>query len=254
MFSPDYSIKCFSVQHLILSLAVVLCMLLCFFLIKKTVKTERGLHRLLVILCAALLVLLALTRYSHISHAIAEGKEVECFDEMRKYSWQMLFPDSFCSLIALFLPFFVFAKKYKNNTFLEAVYSLSILGMLTNLIYPEYFGRMPFWEFRAIGAYIYHILCGFICILLLWSKNLEPKLETWFHTPVALSLIMILGFAELTYFDFAEAFNLTHPLVASLFISSWGFLCIGYVIFDLVFRLVRRAAEKKRDPVAVTRL
>ena len=247
MLTPDGILKLYSLPHLclmVLLIAAVVCGLI---LVRKKIRDERSLHILLVILGALLLPLLVGTRLSHIGHAIAEGKMVDCFGEARAYSWWMLLPDSFCSLIALITPFLIFTKKYRNNPFLEAVYSLAVLGMLSNIFYPEYIGRMPFLEMRAFGALTYHVLVGFLFLVMLEKGIIVPKIKNWYYTPVALSLILMFGLFELTHLNFAEAYNITHPLVANLVVSSWFFLCVGYVLFDIAIRLIFYKVGKKKE-------
>ncbi len=231
--------------HIVIVVFLIIAVVSGLIVIKKKVRTERSLRILLSVLSSAMLALLIATRISHVYHSITEEVKIDCFGTQRSYSWVMLFPDSYCSLIALFLPFAVFAGKYKNNRFIEAVFSLAILGMLSNIFYPEYVGRIPFLEFRAFGALLYHVLCGFIFSVLLLTGNIVPKLKNWYYAPVAISLIMTLGLFELTCLGYAEAFNITHPLIPGLYVSSWWFLCLGYVLFDVVSRVICRLASER---------
>ena len=208
------------------------------YLVNKKIKTEKSLFVLLLILSSVMLVCLISARISHIYHAIEEGKTVDYYGEARSYSWVMLLPDSFCSFAALVIPFLIYFKRYKQSVFIEAIYSLAILGMLSNVFYPEYFNRMPWYEARAICALIYHIILGFIGVTLIVKGYIKPQLKHWYYTPIALAVILTFGLFELTCLDFAEAYNITHPLVNNLAISSWYFLCLGYILFDVAIRVV----------------
>ena len=238
--------KIYSLPHVFLIIMLVALIALGAVAVKKAIKTEKSVKVLLIISGAVLLALLIATRISYVWHSIDEGDVETVFDETRKYNWAMLLPDSFCSLIALILPFVLFFGKYKDNKFLEAVYSLALLGALSNIIYPEYLGRQPFFEARTICSILYHVLLGFIFLVLLMTGNLRPRLKNWYYTPLTLACVITFGVFELTCLGFAKAYNITAPLVKGLAISKWYWLVLGYVIFDVICRLAFYVAEKKK--------
>lgn len=232
------TIEFFSIQHFLMLFVILVLMILGFLYVRKNKSNSRKIHIFLVVLSIILLIMWIACRVSHVYHSIDEGIIEDFFGEERTYNWFMLLPNSFCSLIGLVVPFIIFFKKYKNNKFLESVYSMAIIGLLTNTIYPEYMFRMPFFQFRTCGSIIYHVLMGFIVLVLLYLKELNPQLKNWYYTPISLSLMITLGVFELIYLNLPEAFNISKPLVPGVGVTTVGFLCIGYIVIDIVCRLI----------------
>ena len=226
-------------------LFIVLFFLICgYFYVRKNYNDKNKIHKFLLVLGALLFITWIGCRISHVYHSIDEEIIEDFFGEKRFYSWLVLIPNSFCSLIGIVVPFLIFFNKYKNNKFLESTYGMAIVGLITNTIYPEYISRMPFYQLRTCFSIIYHVLCGFIIIVLLMTNNLKPRLKDWYYTPIAISMMISLGVFELIYLKFPESFNITKPLVPGVFVTTVGFLCIGYIIVDIVIRLIYEKIKK----------
>lgn len=238
------TINFFSIQYFLLLFIIYGLMIFGFLFVKKNKNNDKKIYTFLVTLSILLLITWIACRISHIYHSIDEGIIMDFFGEKRSYNWFMLLPNSFCSLIGLIVPFIIFFKKYKCNRFLESVYSMTIIGLLTNTIYPEYIVRMPFFQFRTFCSIIYHVLCGFIIIILIYLNDIKPKLKNWYYTPIVLSLMITLGIFELVYLNFSEAFNISNPLIPGVNCTTVGFLFIGYVIVDITCRLVLNYKER----------
>ena len=236
MFSG--TIKLFSFEHLIIIFVAILFVALGITYVKKIINNKKRIHRFLVIISVLLLIFWIGCRISHVYHSIDEKVVENFFGEDRYYNWFVLIPNSFCSLIGLVVPFIIFFNKYKNNKFLESTYCMAIIGLLSNTIYPEYIVRMPFYQLRTCGSIIYHVLCGFIMIVLLMTKDLKLKLKNWYYTPISISFMITLGVFELLYLDFPESFNISIPLVPWFSFTTVGFLCIGYILIDIIFRFI----------------
>ena len=234
----------YSIEHILLIIVLLLSIFDGLYVIRKFELNEKQTHKVLVILGILLLIFWILTRLSHIYHSIDEKAVGIVFGETRPYNWFMVLPDSFCSTIGLIVPFIIFFKKYENSKVMESICCMALLGLLTNIFYPEYMGRLPFYQFRTIGAIIYHTICGFLFLLLLSNKMLRPKVKNWYYTAIAISLMISLGVIELVHLNFCEAFNITKPLVAGLSITSVGFLSLGYIVIDLLFRFTIEKIQK----------
>ncbi len=239
------TIDCFSVQHFLVMFVIILFLVIGLIYVKKNIKKRKNINRLLIVLSVFLIVIWIACRISFVYHSIEEKDIIDFFGFKRGYNWWCILPNSFCSFIGLIVPFIIFFNKYKNNKFLEAVYSMAILGLLTNTIYPEYIARYPFYQFQTVGAIIYHVICGFIIIVLLMTKDLKPKLKNWYYTPIAISLMISFGIFELVYLGFPESFNISRPLVPGVFATTVGFLCIGYVVIDVLLRLILEKLQSK---------
>lgn len=232
------TIKIFSIQHFLVIILLYGLIAIGLFYVRKNIDNKKNINSLLFVLSILLLFFWITCRISHIYHSIDEGIFENFFGQKRYYNWLMILPNSFCSFIGLVLPFIIITKKYKDSKFIEATYSMAILGLVTNTIYPDYIVRMPFYQFRVFGSILYHVLCGFIMIVLLITGYLKPKLKNWYYTPLALVMMISFGFFELFFLSFPESFNITKPLVPGVFLTNLVFLCIGYIIVDLLFRLI----------------
>lgn len=252
LLGPIY--KIYSWQHFLLVGILLALMALGIFLIIKKIKTDKSRYIFFAILSGISLALLIAGRISHIYHNIQDKTMVECWGEQRPYNWFMLLPDSFCSIVSLVSPIIIICKKYKNNKFLEATYVIPFLGMASNLIYPEYLSRLPFWEFRTWFAVIYHAIMGYLIIALMITKDIKPKLKNWYYMPIAIAFFITLGMFELTCLHFCEAFNLTHHLVEGNIITSWYFICLGYILSDLLVRLVYFLVERHQNKNKVEKI
>lgn len=236
----------YSIWHILLIIVLLLSMYIGLLLIKKYNIKDKDLHKVLVIISIFTFIFWLLSRISYVDHALKENLVEEFFGTTRTYNWFMVLPNSFCSFIGLVTPFIIFSNKYKDNKLMEAIYSMAILGLLTNIFYPEYMSRQPFFEWRTIGAILYHVTCGYTYIILLYRHILKPKLKNWYYTPTAQFVMITIGVFELMYLNFAESFNITKPLVPNLFISTLGFLCLGYVLIDIAFRYLLEKYDSKK--------
>ena len=232
------SISLLSLEYFLVLFIIFGFLIFGFFYLKKNKNNKKKIHNFLLVLGILLLITWIGCRVSFIYHSIDEGIVENFFGEKRFYNWFVLIPNSFCSLIGIVVPFIIFFNKYNKSKFLEATYSMAIVGLITNTIYPEYISRMPFYQLRTCCSIIYHVLCGFIIIVLLMTNNLKPRLKNWYYTPIAISMMISLGVFELIYLKFPESFNITIPLVPGVFVTTVGFLCIGYIIVDITIRLL----------------
>lgn len=232
----------FSIWHILLIILILASMYIGIILIRKYNLKDKDIHKVLVILSIFTFIFWLLSRISYVDHALKENLVEKFFDSTRTYNWYMILPNSFCSFIGFVTPFIIISNKYKDNRFIEAVYSMAILGLITNTFYPEYIARQPFFEWRTIGAILYHVTCGYIYIILIYRHILKPKLKNWYYLPIVLSIMISIGVLEIIHLDFAESFNIGKPLVPGMELSSLGCLCIEYILIDLPFRYL---LEKK---------
>ncbi len=239
----------FTWQHILIIILIIGLFVGGLFLIKKTIKTEKSLKILLMILGGVLLALLIATRISYVYHGIEEGITVDFFGEERNYNWFMILPNSFCATGALILSIILLFGKYKNNIIIDAIFSIIILGALSNLFYPEYLGRLPFGQFRTFGALIYHILMGFIGVVLIMTNNHKPNIKKWYLPIICYSLILTYGLLTVTVFNFAESFNIASPLIPSLKVSLWYGNALIFLLVDIIIRLIFFFIEKNKKPI-----
>ena len=233
-----YIFGMFSLIHIIIIIMLSCLVILGIIFVNKKINNDKSLHILLVILASALLFLEIITRASDIVHSVNEGATINVFGQERPYNYWMFLPNSFCSSIALTLPFFIFFKKYRNSKYIDAIISMSILGMVTNIFYPEYLGRLPFFEARTWGAILYHTIMGFLALVLLTKRIVSYELKNWYYTPIILCIFITIGLFEITCLNFSTAFNIEGPLVAGFFLSNWYFLVLGYILMDVLLRLL----------------
>lgn len=235
LWGPIY--KMYTLPHVIMMFIAILSLTLGIIFLKKKIKTEKQLDILLRILAGVTLAFLIASRISNTYHNIADGTEEMFFGEVRKYNWWMLIPHTYCSMAALILSIVVLSGKYKNNFIIDGLYSLVMLGMLTNIFRPDYINTDPFFELRTLGAIIYHVTMGYIIIALFLTNNLELKIKNIYRTVVMLSFVITFGVFELTALNFATAFSITVPMIKGFKLSYWYGCCLGYLLFDFVIRV-----------------
>ncbi len=245
MFYSDI-IGLYTLPHILIMVLIIILIIGGSLLVKKTIKTEKSLKILLMILGGIILSVLIATRISYIYHGMQEGITVDFFGENREYNWFMILPNSFCATAALILSILLLFGKYKNNIIIDSIFCIIIVGALSNLFYPEYLGRLPFWEFRSFGALTYHILMGFVGIILIITENYKPKLNKWYLPFISISLILTYGLFTVTVLNFAESFNIASPIIPSIKISLWYGNALLYLLVDIITRLIFFFLENKK--------
>lgn len=247
MIINDAVIKIFSLPFFLIIISILAVMSLGVILVKKKVKDEKKLDVIFRILGGVLLALLVASRISHIYHSIEVDREQIFFGEVRKYNWFMLLPNTFCATAALVFSFVLIFGKYKNNKAIDSLFTLFIVGALSNVFYPEYVNRLPFYQARTFCALLYHLLMGFIAILLFITNNYRPKLKNWYYPFLGLSVMMIYAIFTLTVLNFAESFYIGISLIPSLKFTTWYGIIILIMIVDIIFRLIIYKYDKNKE-------
>ena len=237
----------YTLPHILLMLIFIGCSILGLVIINKKVNDEKSLTLLLRILGIAILLFLIPARISFVYHNIQEGTVQLFLGEPRKFNWFMVLPNSFCATGAVVLSIALILGKYKNNVVIDAIFAIVVIGAITNVFYPEYLARLPFYHFQTWASLVYHVIMGFTAIVLLMKKCYVPELKNWYVPVIGISLILTYGLFGATVLKFADSFYIGAPLVAGLEVSYWWGLVLGTLLFDLAIRLTFHFINKNKS-------
>ena len=243
----DWIVKTFSPFHIVFILLIIPIMVGTLILFKTKAKTDKAVNLTLYIAAGILLAVIIGQRISIVYWGIKDGIMKDVFGELRLYNWFMILPDSICGLTSLCVPIFVFAWRGKNNNHLiEAVFSISMLGCLGTIFYPDYLNFQPLWQMRCWGGLIHHTLSGWICLAMLLKGKFTPSLKRWYLNPIAIIAIDAYGFFCLFVLKFSTCMNISSPLISDIPLSNWWILSIGYALINTLFLLVWELTHRKK--------
>lgn len=248
----NWVVGTFSTFHIIYMILIIPLMAGTLIWFKLKAKDEKKINLILYILSAILLVVIVIQRISIVYWGIHDGVVKDVFGEQRTYNWWMVLPDSVCGFTSLCVPIFVFAwRKKTSNYLIESVFTISILGSLGTVFYPDYLNFQALWQARCWGGLIHHNLSAWICMAMLLCGKITPTLKRWYLNPIAVLTMHAYGFFCLFVLKFCSCMNIASPLISGLFISSWYFLIIAYIaantLFLLILYLVKRHKQKKLE-------
>lgn len=212
----------FGIEHIIYFITVVLLMIISIILIKKYVKNDLQLTRVIKFIGLILLTMIILNRIS-----IAYYHE----------NLYLLFPDSFCGTSSLVLALgTIFCKR--NNNILHFVSYIGIFGGGLTLIYPDFIGQADsIFHPLTITGLLHHTVMVFLVIVMLITNYLQPSLKKWYCVPIGLSFFMSYGLFLITVIGHDDAMYIFKPALPDT-IFNWFGLGLIFIPVQFIFLVI----------------
>lgn len=220
----------FGTEHLLYLAVVIGLMILAFWIIRKTVKTEKGLERTIRIIGG---ILLSSIVWNRLSIAILRD------------GWDSLLPGSFCGLTSLSFSISALIFK-KNSPVFHCLAYCGILGGFLTLVYPDFIGQAPtIWYPMTISGLWHHTVMLFLGVFMLLSGYVKPELRKWQYLPIGLSFYICVGLFEITQLGYSDAMEIFNPILSGTPLNWFVMGCI-FLPVHAIFLLAWDAAAKRR--------
>ncbi len=220
----------YGTEHVFYLTVVFSLMVLAFGILRKRVKTEKGLERTIRILGG---ILLASIVWNRLSIAILRD------------GWDSLLPGSFCGLTSLALSVSALIFR-KNSPVFHCLAYCGILGGLVTLAYPDFIGQAPtIWYPMTISGLWHHTLMLFLGAFLLASGYVRPELRKWHYLPIGLSFYICVGLFEITQLGYSDAMEIFNPILSGTPLN-WFVLGCLFLPVHALFLFVWGVAAKRR--------
>lgn len=188
----------FGWEHFTYLIVVVVIMTVLLFLIKKYVKEEKEIEK---IVRWAGVLLFAAIAWNRLSICLLRD------------GWGNLLPGSFCGATSLILSISAISFK-KNSAIFHCIAYMGLLGGLLTLIYPDFIGQADsIWYPMTISGLMHHTIMTFLVLLMLLTGYLKPELKKWYLLPLGVCVYMTYGLFLITMLDYGDAMHIFSPIL-----------------------------------------
>jgi uncharacterized membrane protein YwaF len=219
----------FGWEHFTYLAMVVIIMTVLLFLIKKKVKDEKEIEKIVRITGVLLFVAIAWNRLSI---------------SLLRDGWGNLLPGSFCGATSLILSICAIGLK-KNHAVFHCIAYMGLLGGILTLIYPDFIGQADsIWFPMTISGLVHHTIMTFLVLLMILTGYLKPELKKWYLLPLGVCVYMTYGLFLITVLEYGDAMHVFSPILDGTNLD-WFHLGLIYLPVHAVFLLAWEFFGKK---------
>lgn len=196
----------YGIEHILYLAAFLAVSAAVLTLVKRRVRTERGVD--LVIRIGGAILLLCIV-WNRIAIAILRD------------GWDSLLPGSFCGASSLALALAALTVRRDHPVFHCLVY-VAWLGALLTHLYPDFIGQAAtIWYPMTISGLVHHSVAMLLATLMIATGFVRPALSKWRHLPLGLALYMVYGLFLVTALGYGDAMYIYEPILAGTPFTWW---------------------------------
>ncbi len=205
----------FGWEHFLYLGVVLALMIPGLILIRRFLKEEKQVDRLLKIIG---FVLLAAITWNRISVAAYR----DGFDS--------ILPGTFCGSSSLALALAAIFLR-RNHAAFHCIAYTGLLGGLLTLIYPDYIGQASSIFFpMTISGLVHHTIMAFLVTVMLMTGFLKPELRKWYILPLGLCVYMTYGLFLITVLGYGDAMYIHEPILEG---TPLNWIVLGVIFITL---------------------
>ncbi len=229
----------YGISHIIYMVLCILLFLVSLICIKKYVKEEKTINKIIKTTALVLLIMIILNRISVTYYDVVVNKR-------DGYTWLNLIPNSFCGLSSLVLSLSVLFLK-KDNKILHCISYLGFLGGFLTFFYPDFLDTQSFFDIRSITGLLHHTIMVYLIVLMILTKYFVPSLKKWHIYPIGMCIIMTFAIFLKDALGFSKSFQINEPLLkSSPVLTSWYIVGIISIILQILFIFIYEHLNNKK--------
>lgn len=222
--------KVYGVEHILYLVFVVVIYFIGFWLIKKYVKNEDAVKKMVRII--GLLLFLSIL-WNRLSIAILRD------------GWNSFIPGTFCGATSLALSISALTLRKDHPVFHCVVY-VGLLGGLLTIIYPDFIGQdSSFFYPMTISGVWHHTVMLFLAIVMIWKGYIIPKLRKWVYLALGLCVYMTFGIFLITVLGYGDAMYIYYPILEGTPLN-WIVLGLIFFVYHAIFLGVFEYFRKRK--------
>lgn len=169
----------YGIEHIIYLIVTFTVSITALILIKRFVKSEKGVA--IAVKCTAA-ILFCFILWNRIS--------ISCYSSN---GWRCMFPDSYCGTTSLALSLCALFLKKDSKVFHCLVY-MGIVGGAATVFYPDFIGQADSIFFsKTISGLLHHSTVLFLAILMIATGYIKPTIKRWYCLPLGLCCYVTYG-------------------------------------------------------------
>lgn len=229
-------LEIYGIEHILYLLVSIPCFIGLIYGVKKHVKNEEQLTKVIRYLGIIYGVVLIWNRIS-----------VSLFES----DWHHFIPDLYCGISGIVLSLcMIFLKK--EHAIFHCVIYIGILGGTLTMIYPDFLvnGDSLFFQ-PTISGLIHHSFLVFMPILLVYMGYVKPDLKKYYILPVGMACYITFGVFEMTVLNYDKAMYLFNPALPNTMFDWFG-LALLFLPTHFLFLVVWHYLPQKFKPKSLS--
>ena len=223
----------YGIEHVLYLVITALLAGATLLLVKKSVKSQKGINLFLKILAILLLISILANRLSQVFR----------YDNVR---WYAIIPDSFCGMDSLVLSLAVLFGK-KDNNVLHFVWLVELFGGIATCVYPTFVSQnASFFYLPTISGLLHHSFTGMLVVALLMFKQIDITYKKWYCTLFGFTCYLTLGAFLMATFPISDAFHIVEPLLPNTPLTAWVMGPIYAVVYAIILVAVEFFKRKRK--------
>lgn len=196
----------YGIEHILYLAVFLMVSAVVLVLVKKRVRSDREVDRIVRIGGAVLLLCIVWNRI-----AIATLRD----------GWDSLLPGSFCGASSLFLAVAALVLRRDHPAFHCIVYVAWIGALITHL-YPDFIGQAStIWYPMTISGLVHHSVALLLATVMIATGFMKPALRRWPAIPCGLSMYMVYGLFLITVLGYDDAMHIYTPILEGTPLTWW---------------------------------
>ncbi len=212
----------FGIEHFMYLIVVIGLMIVAFQMIKKYIKTDQQVDRLVRVIGGLLLMAIVWNRLSV---------------SILRSGFSAILPGSFCGTSSLALSLSALFLKRNHPVFHSVAYT-GMLGGLLTLVYPEFIGQADsIWYPMTISGLVHHTIMVFLILVMISKGHIIPSLKKWALLPIGLAFYMTYGLFLISVLNYSDAMYINEPILEGTPLN-WFVLGLLFLPVHAAFLLV----------------